>query len=562
MPRSSSNDSAKPAKPTRGEKKLRSKPASVKKGGAAKQFVLLIGDEGAILVFMEGAKVVRRLFAPTPQPSSSEAMVQLMQSNPSVPISILVDSIDQQFVRQSFPPVSSLSVNSLVKRRLDRDFRTEDIKGFLPINRDKTGRKEWNFLLISLTKTPILTEWIDLVIELPNELKGIYLSPIEATAYIATLHSALVQTPAKPWQLFVTHNKVSGFRQVVMHNGKLVFTRVTQAIDDAIAAVIAGNIEQEIINTIEYLRRLGFQDTATLEITVIAAGDVNEVIDLKRFNAAGTLALTPLDVSDALGFEQAALSADRFGDVVMAAAFLRTKKHVLKLSTVYSTALSKIYGIKRAVHGLTLLAIFALVAMSIQNVLARMENQSLTANSVASLNGTKAQLEVLNAKVGGLNKDLAYKSAVVNVYDAYLKDAQNPADFMEKLSTHLTPDQRLFSIEWDTGKVQKNPKNRATAKAATPLTVRAEFDLKGDYADFDALSTAALAFIATLTQAMPDYTITHAPFSWQKDTAKGVEISFNEKQGVNLKGTNNRITLTFTRNAEKAKSPSTNKAIP
>lgn len=539
----------------------RTKKATLKKGKHGKQFVLLIGDEGAILVFMEGRKVVRRLFAPTPQPSSTEALVQLMQANASVPLSILVDNIDQQFVRQSFPPVSALSVGGLVKRRLERDFQAEDLKGYLPVGRDKTGRKEWHFLLIALAKTAMLRDWIDLIVEMPNELKGLYLVPVEATVYISTLHSAMGHTVEKPWQLMVTHNKVSGFRQVVTRDDKLVFTRVTQAIDDAIPAVIAGNIEQEIINTIEYLRRLGFQDNNGLDITVIASADVNEVLDLRRFQSATTHSYTPLEVSDALGMEQAALSADRFGDVVMACAFMLTKKRVLKFSTAYADSLSKLYKIKRFMkYGVMLIALL-FIGLSTQNILGMIENQALVSTSKTKLNSAKSQLSELQEKVNGLNKNLAYKSAIVSTYDTYLKDTYQPNAFVKALAPLIGADQQLISIDWALKKEVKDTKgNSKSPKDAAPLVVRAEFEMKGTYADLDALEKAELAFIDSLAQAMPEFAVTHDTFPWQKDAEKVVEISFNQKQNAAIKEGSNRLIIVFT--AKKGDKAKDDKALP
>ena len=312
------------------------------KSAKGKRFVFIIGDEGCILIFMQGYKVVRRLFAPSAQPSHTGAMLELMAINPNVPIHILADVLDQQYVPHPFPPVSALSVGGLVKRRLNRDFMPDDLKGALPLGRDKTGRKEWKFLLVALAKTPLMSEWIELLINLPNELKGIYLVPIESVAYVAALNKRLSNGDSRPWQLLISHNKVSGFRQVVTYNGNLVFTRVSQAIDDAIPAVIAGNIEQEIVNTLEYLKRLEFREEAQLDATVIISQEVIESLDLNRFGFGKVQILTPLHVAEALGLEQAALSADRFGDVVMAAAFGVTKKRVLRFSTAYLNKLDKL----------------------------------------------------------------------------------------------------------------------------------------------------------------------------------------------------------------------------
>ena len=129
-----------PRPPSQGRRPKSGRSSGTK--NKAGHFVLIIGDDGAILVFMQGNTVVRRLFAPSPRPDHTSSIVDLIQSNPTVPISVLADVIDQQYVRHSFPPVSTFSVNNLVKRRMERDFQAEDLTGMLRLGRDKSGRTE------------------------------------------------------------------------------------------------------------------------------------------------------------------------------------------------------------------------------------------------------------------------------------------------------------------------------------------------------------------------------------------------------------------------------------
>lgn len=500
-------------KPTKGGKAA--KPTSAG-GGKGRRFVLIIGDEGGILIFMQGTKVVRRLFAPSPQPSHTEAMHEIMTSHPRVPIYILADVLDQQYVAQTFPPVSSLSVGGLVKRRLDRDFQADDMTGALPLGRDKTGRKEWKFLLVSLARTQLMSDWLDLVLELPNELKGIYLVPVEAVNYVAALNKKASSDKPRPWQLFISHNKVSGFRQVVIHEGKLVFTRVSQAIDDAIPAVIAGNIEQEIINTMEYLKRLGFQENADLDATVIISQDVIESLDLKRFGFAHINILSPLGVSEALGLEQAALSADRFGDVVMAAAFGIAKKRVLRFSNAYMEKLAKLYKtqmIIRAAMWLLSVGLFGLTAMTVVDVIS---NYSTISEINAKIQQNTPKLEQAKKSVEGLNKDIAYKSATVATYDAYIKDTPRPEDFAAAIAPFISPAHRLLSMDWQYN--EPNAKSPPPGGTALPVEVVVEFDFgaMGSSATTEALNKAAAELLESMKAGMPQYDVTNEPYPWVK----------------------------------------------
>lgn len=523
-------------------------------GKAAKggHFVLIIGDDGAILVFMQGSTVVRRLFAPSPRPDHTASMVELMQSNPGVPISVLADVIDQQYVRHSFPPVSSFSVNNLVKRRMERDFQAEDLTGMLRLGRDKAGRREWNYLLIALANTPLIQQWMELIVELPNELKGIYLTPLEAQNYIPALKKAASMNTALPWQLLITHNKVSGFRQVVLREGKLVFTRVTQAIDDGVAAVIAGNIEQEIISTLEYLRRLGFQDNESLELIVIAAQEVKESLDLNRFRVGAAQMLTPLDVADMLDLQQAALSADRFGDVVMASWFATAKKRALKFNTAYGTKLAQFYSATRGLKIVGALLVAGLVCASLLNIKDTILISSDASDIEQQRVPQRAEMTKLQKSLDSLDEDVAFKSAVVTVNDAFLKNAPSPLDFISKLALHLNSTFRVKAVTWAatapaaTTPGQGGMGGVANPNAASPLDVKVVVDIYGQFQDVEALSNATDTFIDGLRSLMGDYTITAEPYSWIKGSNNSMEISFDQKasETADTKG-DRSITLTF-----------------
>ena len=71
----------------------------------------------------------------------------------AAPIVLVIDNMDQSYIQQSLPPVSSFSVQKLIKRRLERDFGKNDIKGAISLGRDTGGRKDWNFLMVALERS-------------------------------------------------------------------------------------------------------------------------------------------------------------------------------------------------------------------------------------------------------------------------------------------------------------------------------------------------------------------------------------------------------------------------
>ncbi len=324
------------------------KAAQPKKLRAPERFkyVLSVGDEGAILVLFNAGKLEKRLFISSP---AAQDLTKSIAEHPKAPVYVLVDVLDQAFVQHALPPVSPLAIGNLVKKRLDKDFSEQDIKAARKLYRDKKGRKDWHYMFLSLNYAPPFSDWVDAIINLPNPFGGIYLLPIESEPYLKKLETLNPKKSAKPirWHIMVSHNRVGGFRQIVYRDNKVVFTRIAQPIGGLAPDVIAGNIEQETLNTIEYIRRLGFDNTEELDIYIICSQDVKAAIDASKIQGRTTNILTPFDVATGLKLPAAAEKTDRFGDVIFSSFFINNRKPVLKFTTPYSKKLDSLsLGIK------------------------------------------------------------------------------------------------------------------------------------------------------------------------------------------------------------------------
>lgn len=521
-------------------------------GSKAERFVLLLGDEGAILVYTKGKRVQRRLFAPSPQPEHSKTIIDLMAANPKVPLRVLVDSIDQQYVRHALPPVSALSINKLVQRRIDRDFPPEDIKGALLIGRDKTGRKEWNYLLISLANTAHIQSWLELILEQPNQLLGIHLVPVETQHYYPAIANLIPQRTYEGtravWKLLVSHNKVGGFRQVVLRDGKLAFTRLAQSLDDAIPAVVAGNVEQEILNTLDYLKRLGYSDPATLEIVAIVSQEVKDALDLKRFGAAGAYALSPVEVADLLGLEQAALSADRYGDVVVSTHFASVSKPALKLMSKYGKQLERYYQIRLGVR----IAGGVLAALLLASSLGNLSTLFIDSSEAGSFEDKQRQLQVQVVEVqdslSKLDEGVSIKSAVVAVMDGFKPYEYLPLDFVQKIGAQLQPDIRITDVSWERRSLPggDNVPVPSGPTAQAPTMANVEFEFVGRFTDRDEYTKRVREYVDQLQQALPEYAIRAENMPGQGAASERVEVSFGARgQSPALPDGQNKVRIVF-----------------
>jgi hypothetical protein len=339
---------------------------------------------------------------------------------------------------------------------------------------------------------------------------------------------------------------VGGFRQVVLKDGKLAFTRLAPSLDDAVPAVVAGNIEQEILNSIEYIRRLGYEENATLEILVIAAQEVKESLDLKRFAAAGAYALTPLEVSELLRLDQAALSADRYGDVVLAAFFATQAHPSLPLMPRYGKQLAQLYQLR-------LFGKLAAVVLAILMGMAALTSMYDFINDTHTAYTFTKEREGLQPKLAGLKKtiseqdvDTSLKSAVIAVRQVFQTDRYLPFDFIAQLATALGPEATVMAIDWRRRDLPGGDQpNAAPPPPDAPLLVSVEFELTGSFADRDQLAKAAQAFFETLKLAFPEYELTGENLPGQDGVESRTQINFGSKNNPAIASGENRIRISF-----------------
>lgn len=450
-------------------------------------FVLMVGDDGGILTFIEKGKVVRRVFAPSAEEQHLKPITEMLNASPKVPVYLLCDLMDQSYVRHSLPPVSSLSINKLVQRRLKRDFAPEDIKGALALGREKKGRKEWNYLLISLANSAALQQWLDPLLQMPNRFCGLYLVPVESQQFVKALTQVAVSDAnahESEWKILVAHDKVSGFRQVVLQNHQLVFTRLTQLSSDTPPEVMAGNIEQEVQNTIEYLRRMSFNDDAGLDVFIIIAQPVRDLIETNKLGATRVKAFSPYDAAKMLGLEQAALSGDRFSDVVLSANFAMRQKPQIKLLTAYAKKLQQLY---MGIYGLRAVAILAGVAIAAQLLMALWGGWSMISENddvQARLRSAQIELEDAEKRYALLDQDQEKVMRVAALHRAVPKDIESPFAFINTLASLKDSTIRLKEWSWSYGKEATPEAGKAPAK--TPengyfISMQVEFlDHRGD----------------------------------------------------------------------------------
>lgn len=490
-----------------------------KKGG--NRYSLIIGDDGAILIYSEGAVVKSRNFIASTGQENLDYLKNILSQNSKAPLFLIVDSIDQSFVQQSLPPISSLGVKKLIKRRLDRDLGKDIIKGYILLEREESGRRDWNFLMVSLEKSKQLSIWLDFIEQIDNRLAGIYLLSVESEGIIKSLNKAMGIVRKKPkkgmpktfskWQVFITNNKVGGFRQVVLKDERIIFTRLGQPVGDATPAIIAGNIEQEMTSTIEYIKRLSFETQDGLDIYIIASEDINSHLDASRMQANNIYKFTPFEIADILGISGAAQPSDQFGDVILSTAISGNRKHRLQLSTPQAEKVNNLYNIifyQRACTGLAVLGILVYGGMQGFNAwqeyskLADLEQKKSSQQN--RLNKVKEDTSKAGMEINKINE-------TVSLYNQITKEKNFPFSIMKTLRAAIPPYVDIRDVKWglaagdikttaQAGSDQANANNE-------PITLILRFPAISNTEE--KFSFLANKILDDLKTTMPDYVITY-----------------------------------------------------
>lgn len=470
------------------------------------RFVITVGDDGAVLVYTKGKELISRLYAKSESDEDAADFRKLLQSNPKVSISILVDTMDQNYSLQSLPPVGRLELGKLIKRRINRDFLEDDINGSINIGRRNGENNDWECLFISIANTPPLSNWISFVNSMPNPLNGIYSISIEGQNLIEKIYNSAFPNEKKMtgYQLLISHNKISGFRQIVIKNGKAIFTRLTQPMDDVVDAVTAGGIEQEIGNTVEYLKRPQFDiKEDELDIYVIASSAIKKILDLDGFKTRSAHIFAPNEIANILGVNNAIKESDKFGDIVFASFFASINTRSLKLFTKYTSKLNILY---KSINACKWTAIIVLISSAIYfSYLGKSiykSNQDISFSKQV-LQDTNNELAKVQNEISKLPQDIDNIADIIAIYDVLSKGYEDPLPILAIMNEAMDENMYVDSFSWRSIDFLRARKTNTSQKATAIFNI----SLKDKIEDIDHYIETTDKFRDTLKLNLKDYDV-------------------------------------------------------
>lgn len=214
------------------------------------RFTLFVGARAALLMQCCGKTVERTWVLPHHAPSLDDVLKEACWRKPHFPIKIVLDT-DSIDLKQDDLPSAPLWARARV---LERQRLAQFPDGFL------SGSAEWitsdgkkRALHAGAAPDTFLQRIFERLERLPNPVEALSFFPAEAAAYAGQV----AVWPNKGWALLNVLTEASGLRQIVLHDGVAIFTRLHSDCVPSLAPndLVAG-LSRHIASTRAYMPRL------------------------------------------------------------------------------------------------------------------------------------------------------------------------------------------------------------------------------------------------------------------------------------------------------------------
>ncbi|AIF80689.1 hypothetical protein I862_00620 [endosymbiont of Acanthamoeba sp. UWC8] len=425
-----------------------------------------IGEEGIAVAYFIGNQIARKLFIRSTSDADTIELRKILLGDEEASLHLYIDVLDQTYIQRTLPAISVFNINKLAEQRLEKETIKTHLKSFLQVGRTEVGRNDWIYMFISTAFEPPISTWVKFFEEYRNIIQGIHFLPVELSTVVKKLRKNQVNSTNKllkfkklfslfknkensgisTWEVLLTLNKSGGFRQVVFQNGRVIFTRLLNSLIDPNPVVIAGAIEQEIINSIEYLRRLSTKEKVEIYINILISNEIKKNIRRNKFNAKEVNIYTPYEASNILKIPpDITTENDRFCDPLILSLMHLDKKRVI---TVHTEETKKVYIYTKLFnYFLTLLKlavpisiIFSLIAVFDAFTLStEMKNFQFNESKLLANLDSKTNFKAKEQKKLGSDVNAQEVEEIVELYEQYKQYNTNPVEILQQLG-EIRPD--------------------------------------------------------------------------------------------------------------------------
>ena len=287
-------------------------------------FVASIGDNGTILHFFNHSTMITRHFSPSPEHEETTRFTSLLKQRQSTTIIILLDNKAQHYHNFTIPGASKGIAKKLAMYKLSKEKENENnISSLLSIDRNVDNTKKWDIVTVTNTLDENLKAWINFFASSGNIVKSINFLPIEIHKIALALYkysTSKLKYPTSQYISLLISTKISGYIQIFLKNNHILFARNIGNIDDnSTLEITAGNLEQEVLNSVKYLRRFGVENKSDLHYYFILPSNLANLV--KRSINLGSkyiISFNPHELREEINLPLYAVATDNYFDTMIA----------------------------------------------------------------------------------------------------------------------------------------------------------------------------------------------------------------------------------------------------
>lgn len=266
-----------------------------------KKFVLLVGDNGIRLTLFEKGIPVDSVEANGVHDDHIGDVASLLRKHSKVPVYIFLDVSEQNFKHITIPSTNSLVIKKLLSRRMAREFRKDDLHNYFPFkDKDDTDKNSSHYVITNIARIPPFSDWLDYLKNVPNTVDAVYVTPIELHNLSSDIEPYLKKKgkaiPASRWKMLVIQSKVGGFRIIVTKDKQVIFSRML-TFEEKLDKEHIETLTNQIIGTVEYLRRIGFKDKQGITIFLLFYDNLHDVFDTSNIKGYTAVKVHHVDLA-------------------------------------------------------------------------------------------------------------------------------------------------------------------------------------------------------------------------------------------------------------------------
>jgi hypothetical protein len=451
-----------------------------------KSFLLMIGDNGALLMPPD-QNTQASLFVAGHDDKQAKPILEALALRPRVPILILADTLAQEFRRDELPRLNFLDKRKLLARRLKQHFPHTQLTAALTLKNNAA-------LLAGLHDGGPVDVWLERLAPLSNPSGSVALLPLESAGMV----TALLPQARQGWGLLLSQQRTGGIRQIVTHNGALIFTRLTPPLPhETSPSYAAANLALDLQASRDYLARLGLTGGTPLHMIAVLPESLHAAVAAAQLPVENLSTLTPHQTAKRLGLPFAPAPEDPTSDLLYAAWLKRRHPRTVLMHPetrrAHNTNHIKRWGTRAALAAW----LFALTLIGWQGhdlVQLGIANR----NAAREIGALRNQLEQERTTLAPVTEPLGRLRQALERKRLFADPASVPWPLLLALGQTLDGKDRIAQLDWqnETGKAQDEALqiNLHFADANTPEQKQEIFQ------HFDQLQQL-------LRTALPDYDV-------------------------------------------------------